>query len=76
VRIGENTQGVFSDVLGRTLPNGWKFGLGNQFSLNESGKNFETEGIPPDIEVPVFTDEDLANGRDSAIEKAEEILSS
>ncbi len=25
--IGENTQGVFSDVLGRSLPNGWRFGL-------------------------------------------------
>jgi C-terminal processing protease CtpA/Prc len=74
VRVGENTQGVFSGVLERTLPNGWKFGLGNQFSLNESGENFETEGIPADVEVPVFTDEDLANGRDSAIEKAEELL--
>ena len=25
IRIGENTQGVFSDVLFRTLPNGWHF---------------------------------------------------
>ena len=28
-RVGENTQGVFSDVLGRALPNGWRFGLPN-----------------------------------------------
>jgi hypothetical protein len=27
LRIGENTQGVFCDVLGRHLPNGWNFGL-------------------------------------------------
>ena len=25
--VGENTQGVFSDVWGRKLPNGWTFGL-------------------------------------------------
>jgi hypothetical protein len=74
VRVGENTQGVFSGVLLRTLPNGWKIGLGNQFRLTEEGKNFETKGIPADVQVPVFTDEDLANGRDSAIEKTEEIL--
>jgi hypothetical protein len=30
LRIGENTQGVFSDVLRRTLPNGWYFGLPNE----------------------------------------------
>ncbi|MCI0362622.1 MAG: S41 family peptidase, partial [Phycisphaerales bacterium] len=29
-RIGEHTQGVFSDVLGRRLPNGWRFGLPNE----------------------------------------------
>jgi hypothetical protein len=74
VRIGEDTQGVFGGVLGRTLPNGWTFGFGNKLELTESGETLETEGVPPDIEVPVFTDEDLANGRDSAIEKTEEIL--
>jgi hypothetical protein len=74
VRIGETTQGVYSDVLVKTLPNGWKFGLGNELFLTEEGKTFETEGIPADIQVPVFTDEDLASGRDSAIEKTEEIL--
>jgi hypothetical protein len=74
VRVGETTQGVFSTVLNKTLPNGWKFGLGNQLVFNEEGETFEGKGIPADIQVPVFTDEDLANGRDSAIEKTEEIL--
>ncbi|MEU4038987.1 hypothetical protein [Streptomyces collinus] len=27
VRVGQNAQGVFSDILTRTLPNGWTFGL-------------------------------------------------
>ncbi|MFM2313911.1 MAG: hypothetical protein RLZZ04_3187 [Cyanobacteriota bacterium] len=74
LRVGETTQGVYSDVLGKTLPNGWKVGFGNELFLTEEGKTFETKGIPADVQVPVFTDEDLANGRDSAIEKTEEIL--
>jgi C-terminal processing protease CtpA/Prc len=30
IRIGLNTQGVFSDVLNRSLPNGWRFHLPNE----------------------------------------------
>ena len=30
IRIGENTQGVFSDTMDRTLPNGWTFFLPNE----------------------------------------------
>ena len=74
MRVGETTQGVYSDVLGKTLPNGWTVGLGNELFLTEEGETFEGKGIPADVQVPVFTDEDLANGRDSAIEKTEEIL--
>jgi C-terminal processing protease CtpA/Prc len=73
-RVGENTQGVFSDVLGRRLPNGWRFGLPNEIFLTESGKAFDGPGIPPHIAVPVFTKEDLAKGRDPAIEKALEMI--
>jgi C-terminal processing protease CtpA/Prc len=73
-RIGQNTQGVFSDILGRTLPNGWRFGLPNEIFLTESGKTFDKVGIPPDIAVPVFPPEDLSKGRDSCLEKALELL--
>jgi len=74
VRVGANTQGVFSDVLGRRLPNGWRFGLPNEIYLTKSGKAFDGTGVPPDIEVPIFPMEDLANGRDSALDKALELL--
>ena len=70
LRIGENTQGVFSDVLGRRLPNGWDFGLPNEVFRSPDGKTFDGPGIPPDITVPVFADEDLAAGRDPALERA------
>jgi hypothetical protein len=70
VRIGENTQGVFSDVLGRTLPDGWLFGLPNEVFRSPDGKTFDGPGIPPDITVPVFADRDLAAGRDPGLERA------
>ena len=73
-RMGENTQGVFSDVLGRRLPNGWRFGLPNEIFVTESGKAFDGPGIPPDIKVPVFLKEDLEKGRDGGIEKALQLL--
>ena len=72
-RIGENTQGVFSDVLGRHLPNGWQFGLPNERFVT-NGKAYDGPGIPPDIEVPVFPKSDLEAGRDGALEKALEVL--
>jgi hypothetical protein len=75
VRIGENTQGVFSDELDRRLPNGWRFGLPNEIYRTAGGKTFDLTGIPPDIEVPVFADADVAAGRDPAMAKALEILS-
>lgn len=73
-RIGENTQGVFCDVLDRHLPNGWTFGLPNAVYRTAQGKAFDVQGIPPDIEVPVFNDVDVAAGRDPSIEMAKRIL--
>jgi len=73
-RVGANTQGVFSDELGRRLPNGWTFGLSNETYLTRDGKTFEGTGVPPDIEAPIFPNEDLADGRDSAVDKALEVL--
>ena len=74
-RIGDNTQGVFSDVLGRRLPNGWHFGLPNEVFRTPEGAAFDGAGIPPDIAIPVFADEDVAAGKDPAMAKAPEILS-
>ena len=74
VRLGSNTQGVFSDVLVRKLPKGWTFGLPNEIYLTKDGKAFDGSGVPPDLEVPIFLEEDLASGRDSALDKALELL--
>jgi C-terminal processing protease CtpA/Prc len=74
-RIGQNTQGVFSDVLNRQLPNGWRIGLPNELFLTEDGEYFDGPGIPPDIEVPVFRSVDLDAGSDPALERAMAFLS-
>jgi peptidase S41-like protein/tricorn protease-like protein len=70
VRIGEETQGVYSDILVRSLPNGWRFGLPNEVFLTADGRHFEASGIPPDLRVAVFPKSDLVAGRDGALERA------
>ncbi|MEU1626092.1 S41 family peptidase [Streptomyces sp. NPDC020096] len=74
VRIGENTQGVFSDVMDRELPGGWTFGLPNEEFLTHDGRTFDGPGIPPDIREPVFTDEEFVHRRDSAFDAAVAVL--
>src|SRR5262249_28495731 len=46
LRIGSNTQGVFSDVLNRNLPDGWRFRLPNEIYLTSHGEAFDAIGIP------------------------------
>ena len=84
-RIGSKTEGVFSDVLDRTLPNGWEFGLSSEVYLDLKGNNYEGIGIPPDVEIGYERDtqmflQQIVDGLDSAgdraIEKALEIIKS
>ena len=44
-RIGENTQGVFCDVLDRRLPNGWTYGLPNAVFRNAEGGAFDDGNV-------------------------------
>ena len=73
IRVGETTQGVFSDVLGRSLPNGWRFGLANERFVT-NGKSYDNVGIAPDIAVESFTPAARATGRDAGIVKALSII--
>jgi len=73
-RIGENTQGVYSDVLVRNLPNGWIFGLPNEVYRTPEGSTFDGPGISPDLEAPVFAAGDVAAGKDPGLEQALRIL--
>ena len=48
-RIGSETEGVFSDVFDRELPNGFEIGLSNEVYLSMDGVNYEGKGIPADV---------------------------
>ncbi|MFE4859096.1 S41 family peptidase [Streptomyces sp. NPDC056670] len=73
-RIGENTQGVFSDVMFRPLAKDWAVILPNEKYLDEHGRTFDGSGVPPRLRTPVFTEDDLAHGRDSALTLARQVL--
>jgi C-terminal processing protease CtpA/Prc len=76
VRIGLATQGVFSDILNRALPDGIVFGLPNEEFLTRGGQTFDNRGVPPDIGVPVFTSYDLRHNLDPALDLARDLLAS
>ena len=77
-RIGSNTQGIFSDVLEKKLPNGWKYSLSNEVYQDLKGVDYENKGIPPHYEIkypkePEAFFEQVSNelkDGDKAIEKA------
>ena len=50
-RVGSNTNGAFSDVLEKDLPNGWTYWLSNEVYEGMNGKNYEVVGIPPDYKI-------------------------
>ncbi|MFF3016308.1 S41 family peptidase [Streptomyces sp. NPDC057939] len=69
-RVGEATQGVFSDVMVRSLPNGMTIRLPNEEYLTRTGTTFDGTGIPPHLRTPVFTEEEFAHNRDTAFDTA------
>ena len=73
VRVGEPTQGVFSDVMDRRLPNGWTFVLPNERFVT-GGVSYDVTGIAPDVAVESFTPAARATGKDAAVVKALEII--
>lgn len=72
--VGENTNGILSDVLEKTLPNGWKIWLANEVYFDHLGVNYEVIGIPADVEAPVFSLEAIAAGYNAAIDAALQVL--
>lgn len=52
--VGEATRGAMSDVLDRTLPNGWELALSNEVYLDSKGISWEGRGIRPQWEMTVL----------------------
>lgn len=74
VRIGRPTQGVFSDVMERSIPGpqhqDWFFGLPNERFLTSDGRTFDGLGIPPDLPEPTFLDDPFTPNQDPAFDRA------
>ncbi|UZO80271.1 S41 family peptidase [Aquimarina sp. ERC-38] len=45
-RIGSPSEGIFSDILSKKLPNRWDFELSNQVYKDKEGISYEVIGIP------------------------------
>ena len=50
-RIGSSTNGIFSEILWKKLPNNWEYSLSNEMYTDPSGNSFEIKGIPVDIDM-------------------------
>ncbi len=68
--VGQPSNGILSDRLGKTLPNGWVILLSNEVYFDFEGKNYEVTGVPVDIEAPTFSLEEIAEKRNVAIDTA------
>lgn len=73
--IGEATNGTLSTRLSKLLPNGAEITLSNEIQMTPAGITFEVIGAQPDIEVPSYSEADINNGRDSALQTAIDLLS-
>ena len=71
VRVfGEATQGSLSDALDKTLPNGFKVSLSNEYYLSTEGHWYEGVGVPVDEEIDQFSLYERSEEIDLSIEAA------
>lgn len=81
IRIGSNTEGIFSDILEKQLPNGWEYGLSNEIYESVDGVNYENIGILSHHRIEYNRESGYQmiaklqeNSKDDAIEKVLELL--
>lgn len=67
--IGTNSMGIFSDMYGFKLPNGWPASLSKERYLSAAMKCYEGMGMPVDVVIKNMRD-DLATGIDPVIIRA------
>ncbi len=67
--LGDFTSGVFADVYGDRLPNGWQFGVSFKLFVDPTGFCWEGIGVPMDLRI-INRPEDIAAGRDRVLEFA------
>lgn len=68
--IGEPTRGSLSDILAKTLPNGWVVTLSNEIYTDHQGKLWEGPGILPTRSIPVLAPQAPVSSHLQAIKTA------
>lgn len=68
--VGDTTEGIFSNIFIRSLPNKWVYALSTQFFLDVDGVNHEQVGIVPDIYVAEDLEALLQDDIDTVLEYA------
>lgn len=67
--IGDDTEGIFSDMYPFRLPNKWIVTLSHQQYFSQDMVNYEGKGIPPDIKV-LNSRKDIENQTDPVLQQA------
>jgi len=50
-RFGSSTNGIFSEILWKNLPNGWEFSLSNEVYSDPKENIYEIIGVPPEYKI-------------------------
>lgn len=58
-RLGSKTNGIFSELLWKQLPNGWEYSLSNEVYMDTKDKTYEGEGIDVDVNFEYSKDKNL-----------------
>ena len=64
---GDKTWGALSDILSKTLPNGWELELSNEIYEDADGIQWEGKGIEPAEKYLVFDPENIHQSHHNAI---------
>jgi len=71
--VGDQTEGIFSDMNEFELKNGWEVSLSDQQFFSKDMINYEGVGIKPAVNI-LNKNAEARRGKDSVIDKAVEIL--
>lgn len=66
--VGEPTNGIYSTMLNKELPNGWIFTLSNEVVRDAKGSSHEVQGIKPDITADFPSKMQRESGVDPALD--------
>lgn len=71
--MGEPTNGIFSPMLGKTLPNGWAISLSDGQIVSPKRVSYEGKGVPVDV-VGWHDQDTMLQGHDPVLEQAVDFL--